>query len=53
MWLYRTSTDTKRQIVLFEYQPSRSSTHPKQLLKDFKGFLHTDYADKINIPISQ
>lgn len=42
MWLFRTSADTKQHIVLFEYQPSRSSTHPKQFLKDFKGFLHTD-----------
>jgi len=42
MWLYRTSADTKQHIVLFEYQPSRSSAHPKQFLKDFKGFLHTD-----------
>ena len=46
MWLYRTSADTNRHIVLFEYQPSRSSAHPKQFLKNFKGFLHTDgYAD--------
>jgi len=42
MWLYRTSADTNRHIVIFEYQPSRSSAHPKQFLKDFKGFLHTD-----------
>lgn len=42
MWLYRTSADTKQHIVLFQYQPSRSSVHPKQFLKDFKGFLHTD-----------
>ena len=42
MWLYRTSGDTKRHIVLFEYQPSRKGEHPKEFLKDFKGFLHTD-----------
>jgi hypothetical protein len=42
MWLYRTSGDTKRHIVLFEYQPSRSSEHPKKFLTDFKGYLHTD-----------
>lgn len=42
MWLYRTSADTKRHIVLFEYQPSRSSAHPQEFLKDFRGFLHTD-----------
>lgn len=51
MWLYRTSGDTDRQIVLFEYQPSRSSTHPKQFLKNFKGFLHTDgYAAYHKLP---
>ncbi|CCO07641.1 transposase (fragment) [Desulforamulus hydrothermalis Lam5 = DSM 18033] len=51
MWLYRTSGDTKRQIVLFEYQPSRSSTHPQQFLKGFRGFLHTDgYAAYHTLP---
>lgn len=51
MWLYRTSTDTKQHIVLFEYQPSRSSIHPKQFLKDFKGLLHTDgYAAYHTLP---
>ncbi len=51
MWLYRTSADTKQQIVVFEYQPSRSSAHPKQFLKDFKGFLHTDgYAAYHTLP---
>ena len=51
MWLYRTSSDTNRQIVIFEYQPSRSSAHPKQFLKDFKGFLHTDgYAAYHTLP---
>lgn len=49
MWLYRTSADTNRQIVIFEYQPSRS--HPKQFLKDFEGFLHTDgYAAYHTLP---
>jgi len=51
MWLYRTSADTNRQIVIFEYQPSRSSSHPKQFLKDFNGFLHTDgYAAYHTLP---
>jgi len=42
MWLYRTSGDSKRQIVLYDYQPSRSGKHPAAFLKDFKGYLHTD-----------
>ena len=42
MWVYRTSGDTTRHIVVFEYQPSRHSDHPKRFLADFKGFLHCD-----------
>jgi transposase len=51
MWLYRTSGDTDRHIVLFEYQPTRSSIHPKQFLESFKGLLHTDgYAGYHTLP---
>ena len=51
MWLYTTSSDTKRHIILFEYQPSRSSEHPKQFLKNFTGILHTDgYAAYHTLP---
>jgi len=42
MWLYRTSGDTERPIVLYEYQPGRGAKHPKEFLKGFKGYLHTD-----------
>ena len=42
MWLYRTSGDTDRHIVLYEYQPNRKADHPKEFLKDFSGYLHTD-----------
>ena len=42
MWLYRTSGDTDRHIVLYEYQPDRKAEHPKEFLKDFSGYLHTD-----------
>jgi hypothetical protein len=42
MWLYRTSGDTERHIVLFEYQPTRSAEHPKRFLENFKGLMHTD-----------
>ena len=42
MWLYRTSSDTDRHIVLYEYQPNRKADHPKEFLKDFSGYLHTD-----------
>ena len=42
IWLYRTSGDTDRPIVLYEYQPGRGACHPKTFLSGFKGYLHTD-----------
>ena len=42
MWLYRTGRDTDKPIVLYEYQPSRGATHPKEFLAGYKGYLHTD-----------
>jgi transposase len=42
MWLYRTSGEAKNQIVIYDYQPDRRHIHPRKLLKDFKGYLHTD-----------
>jgi hypothetical protein len=42
IWLYRTSGDTDKPIVLYEYQPNRKAEHPKQFLKNFSGYLHTD-----------
>lgn len=45
MWLFRTSGDTDRPIVLFDYQPGRGACHPKAFLNGFKGYLHTDGYD--------
>ena len=42
MWLYRTSGDTDKPIVLYEYQPSRGAKHPKEFLAGYTGYLHTD-----------
>ena len=42
MWLYRTSGEAQRQIVLYDYQRDRKHTHPEAFLKDFTGFLHAD-----------
>jgi transposase len=42
MWLYRTGRDSQTPIVIYEYQETRSSSHPKKFLEGFKGFLHTD-----------
>lgn len=51
MWLYRTSGDTDRPIVLYEYQPSRGGSNPKAFLDGFTGYLHTDgYAGYHNLP---
>ena len=51
MWLYRTGGDTDKPIVLYEYQPGRSSIHPKEFLTGFKGYLHTDgYVGYHNLP---
>ena len=41
-WLYRTSGARAAPIVIYEYQPTRSSSHPKRFLSGFSGYLHTD-----------
>ena len=51
MWLYCTSGDTDKPIVLYEYQPGRGAKPPKEFLTGFKGYLHTDsYAGHHNLP---
>ena len=42
MWLYRTSGDTDKSVVLYEYQPGRGAKHPKAFLEGYRGYLHTD-----------
>jgi Transposase and inactivated derivatives len=42
MWLYRTSGDAERPIVLYDYQNSRKAEHPKRFLESWKGYLHAD-----------
>lgn len=37
MWLFRTSGDTDRPIVLFDYQPGRGACHPKAFLNGSRG----------------
>ncbi|MCK5758310.1 MAG: IS66 family transposase [Clostridiales bacterium] len=41
MWLYK-SGKYENQIVLYDYQPSRSHINPKTFLRGFKGYLQTD-----------
>ncbi|MEA4884634.1 MAG: IS66 family transposase, partial [Clostridia bacterium] len=41
LWLFRTSRDGPPS-VLYDYQPTRSGTVPRQFLQGFKGYLHVD-----------
>jgi len=50
-WLYRTSGCTDHHIVIYEYQQTRGHDNPKEFLKEFKGYLHTDgYQAYHNLP---
>ncbi|MFA9459196.1 IS66 family transposase, partial [Halalkalibacter sp. AB-rgal2] len=50
LWLYRSGQGTS-PIVLFDYQQTRASKHPKKFLSPFKGYLHVDgYAGYNGIP---
>ena len=55
-----TSGEAKHQLVLYEYQLDRKHIHPKNFLKDFKGYLlfantpngaETQKGEKRNIPV--
>ena len=42
VWVYRTSGDTERPVILYDYQPSRAGTCASTFLDGFSGLLHTD-----------
>lgn len=42
MWVYRSGALEKHPFVLYEYQKTRASDHPREFLKDFKGYCVTD-----------
>ena len=42
MWLYRTGSDAKYPIVLYNYQSGRGKEYPQEFLKGYKGYLQTD-----------
>ncbi len=43
MWVYRTGRmASDEQIILYEYQPSRNASHPREFLKGFQGICVTD-----------
>lgn len=51
MWLYRTSGDAQKHIVLYRYAPNRKAENPKDFLAGFSGYLHTDgYSGYHNLP---
>lgn len=41
MWLYRTGAESP-SIVMYQYQTTRASKHPKNFLSSFKGYLQVD-----------
>ncbi len=41
MWLYKTG-GTKRPIIIYDYQKTRSSSCPRDFLSGFSGYLQTD-----------
>ena len=43
MWVYRSGFMYQdKQIVLYEYQKTRNTSHPREFLKDFQGVCVTD-----------
>lgn len=43
MWVYRTGGyDNNKQVVLYDYQRTRKTDHPREFLKNFNGVLVTD-----------
>jgi transposase len=42
VWLYRTSGDTRRPVVLYDYKPSRAAACAVHFLQGYEGYLHTD-----------
>lgn len=41
IWLYRTGREIP-PIVLYDYQQTRASKHPRRFLEGFQGYLHVD-----------
>ena len=43
MWVYRSGyMNYEKQIILYEYQLTRNTSHPREFLKAFKGICVTD-----------
>lgn len=51
MWIYLTGQAAAQQLVIYDYQETRSAEHPETFLKGYRGFLHTDgYAGYHKLP---
>ena len=42
MWVYRSGALEDHPFVLYQYQKTRNSEHPRQFLRNYKGYLLTD-----------
>lgn len=42
MWVYASIREAEHRVRLFDYRPGRSGKYPKEMLKDFHGYIHTD-----------
>src|SRR5690606_39053732 len=50
LWLYRTGREGP-SIILYDYQQTRASKHPRKFLSGYKGYLHVDgYAGYHGLP---
>lgn len=50
MSLYRSGETEDKNIVIFEYTRTRAGKHAQEFLKEFNGYLVTDYSDNRIIP---
>lgn len=41
LWLYRSGSEGPA-MILYDYQQTRASKHPRQFLSEFEGYLHVD-----------
>ena len=42
MWVYRSGALEEHPFVLYQYQKTRNAEHPRQFLRNYKGYLVTD-----------
>ena len=48
MWVYCNGKENDRNIVVFEYQPTRGGEHPARFLSGYEGYLICDGYDAYN-----